>query len=85
MDSMICKMIRLAYMACLCKCPKVFVVDVESTSTCLCYVGFHLFGDITDLWMSILCAKPLNSLWHKSECLLGDCPNCGIQMLKTCF
>jgi hypothetical protein len=35
--------------------------------------------------MSILCVKPLNSLWHKRECLLGDYPDYGIQMSKICF
>jgi hypothetical protein len=35
--------------------------------------------------MSILCAKPLNSLWHKRERLLGNYPDCGIQMSKICF
>jgi len=28
--------------ACLCKCPKVCAIDVESKSTCLCSVGLHL-------------------------------------------
>jgi len=72
------------HVACLCKCPKVCIGDVESTSTCLYSTRFHLFGVITNLWMSILCVKPLNFLWHKRECLLGDCLDCGIQ-IKICF
>ncbi len=74
----------MLHATCLCKYLKVCVIDVENTSTCLCFIGFHLFGGIIDLWMSILCVKPLNSLWHERECLLGNYPDCGIQVLKIC-
>jgi hypothetical protein len=81
---MICKVINW-HTRCICNCPEVDVIDVENTFTCLCFTRFHLFGGIIDQWMSILCAKPLNSLWHKRECSLGDWCDCGIQMLKICF
>ncbi len=69
---------------CLCKCQEVCVVDAESTSACMRSANVQVFGGIIDMWSSILCAKPQDSSWHKKECLLGECPNCGIQNLKIC-
>jgi hypothetical protein len=69
---------------CLCKCQEVCVVDAESTSACMCFANVQVFGGIIDMWSSILCAKPQDPSWHKKECLLGECPNCGIQNLKIC-
>ncbi len=37
-----------------------------------------------DLWSSILCPKLELLVFHKRECLLGECPNCGVQTSKTC-
>jgi hypothetical protein len=90
---MICAVIQWAYMLCAyAKCQEVCVVDAESTSACMCFANVQVFGGIVvqvfggivDMWSSILCAKPQDSSWHKKECLLGECPNCGIQNLKIC-
>jgi hypothetical protein len=72
------------HVACVCKCPEVCAVNVKSTFDCACFAHFQVYGGIIDLWTSIMCGKPLDSLWHKMECLLGERPNCGIQILKIC-
>ncbi len=71
--------------ACLCKCPKVCAMEVKSVPNCPWYVQFSLFSGIRNLWMSIMCVKPPDSMWHKSKCLLGECLNCGTQNLKIYF
>jgi len=70
---------------CVCKYPKVCAVNVESTFDCACFTHSQIYGGITNLWTSIMCGKSLDSLWHKRECLLGKCPNCGIQILKIYY
>jgi len=42
------------------------------------------YNRISDLWCSILCAKPEYSEFHRRECLLGACLNCGAHKLKVC-
>jgi hypothetical protein len=67
---------------CVCKYLEVCVVNVESTFNCACSTHSQIYGGITNLWTSIMCGKYVDSLWHKRECLLGECPTCGIQILK---
>ncbi len=68
--------------ACLCEYPEVCVVEVKGAPNCPCFVQSSLFSGITNLWMSMMCVKPPDSMWHKSKCLLRKCPNCDNQNLK---
>lgn len=49
-----------------------------------CQAFTSLYNRVSDLWCSVLCAKPEYSEFHRRECLLGACPNCGAHMLKVC-
>jgi hypothetical protein len=63
-------------------CMEVCVMEVQGAPNCPCFIQSSLFSGIANLWMSIMCVKPPDSMWHKSKCLLGECPNCGIQNQK---
>ena len=43
-----------------------------------------VYSSLTSLWESILCKKDDFQMWHKRECLLGECQSCGIKLLKIC-
>jgi hypothetical protein len=42
------------------------------------------YNSLSSLWESILCAKEDYQMFHRRDCLLGECASCGIQLLKTC-
>jgi hypothetical protein len=50
----------------------------------VCNSHRQVFVQLTNLWSSILCPKPELSLWHRRECLMGTCPDCGLQLLRIC-
>lgn len=49
-----------------------------------CSANTMIYGRLTNLWESILCVKDEYQMWHKRECLLGECLSCGLQLLKIC-
>ena len=65
---------------------------VNCACTCnVCEGGVHgvcaahtsHFGGLTDMWMSVLCPMQEDG-WHKLDCLMGQCGQCGVDMLINC-
>lgn len=68
-----------ANMNCACEC----VVCVGAAEGG-CYAHEHIFKRITLMWEACVCPKGEFDIWHKLECLMGDCPHCGFQLLTFC-
>jgi hypothetical protein len=69
-----------------CSCDCIVVcggLDCGLTSR-FCNVHRETFGRLTNLWTSILCEKGELSMWHKRSCLLGECVECGVNLLRVC-
>lgn len=49
-----------------------------------CLATDHTFKGVTQMWESVLCPKPADAVFHRAECLLGDCEICGVKKLKLC-
>ena len=41
------------------------------------------FGGLTNMWISVLCPMQEDG-WHKLDCLMGQCGQCGVDMLINC-
>ena len=44
-----------------------------------CRAHLMYFIDSTHLWQSYVCVKGEMDLWHKRQCLLGECVDCSVQ------
>jgi hypothetical protein len=51
----------------------------------MCNSHREVYNRLTNLWTSILCEKPELSMWHKRQCLMGTCADCGLELLKLCL
>ena len=70
------------HLNCSCECDMVCKNGVDIHGGCS---GWNVVYDsLTSLWESILCKKDEYQMWHKRECLLGECQSCGIKLLKIC-
>lgn len=49
-----------------------------------CKAGESRFAGVTALWESLLCLKSEDAEFHRPECLLGACSNCGVLFMKLC-
>ena len=50
----------------------------------MCKAHLEVYERLTNLWTSILCQKEELSMWHKRDCLIGKCVDCGIHLLRIC-
>jgi hypothetical protein len=41
-----------------------------------------VFKGVTNFWQKIVCAKLEFQEWHDLDCIKGNCPNCGLKLLK---
>jgi len=51
----------------------------------ICYVHEHIFKWITLIWEACVCPKGEFDVWHRLECLMGDCNMCGFHLLNICL
>ena len=49
-----------------------------------CEAHSHAFERLTILWTSCLCPKGDFDKWHKLDCLMGNCVECGVKKLDFC-
>jgi hypothetical protein len=49
-----------------------------------CGAHSNLYKGTTGLWEAIVCDKMDDALWHKYDCLMGLCTNCGISKFPLC-
>ena len=49
-----------------------------------CNVHLLTYEHLTKFSTSIAYGKPDFCLWHKQECLMGDCEACGVKLLRVC-
>ena len=49
-----------------------------------CHAHEAIFKRITLMWESCVCPKGELDVWHKLECLMGECPNCGFELFALC-
>jgi len=68
-----------AQMTCVCDC-RVCAGNVEGT----CCAHENVFKRITLMWESCVCPKGEYDVWHRLECLMGDCSECGYHLLPIC-
>ena len=69
---------------CTCHCDMVCGgVGCEHTFT-MCDAHKLKYERLTALWTSILCPIDEFSMWHKRDCLMGNCVDCGLQLLRVC-
>jgi hypothetical protein len=50
----------------------------------MCSIPSKVYKGITALWQDCVCVKPELEEWHKQECLLSECQNCGVEKLHLC-
>jgi hypothetical protein len=53
-------------------------------SSQICNAHREIFERLMNQWTSILCEKGELSMWHKCSCLLGECVECGVNLLRVC-
>jgi hypothetical protein len=51
----------------------------------MCSAHREVYEQLTALWSSILCEKEELAMWDRRECLMGDCPDCGLKLLRFCL
>jgi hypothetical protein len=64
---------------CNCQC-QVCKGEVEGT----CHAHHAIYKRITMMWESCVCPKGELDVWHKLDCLMGECPNCGFHLFPLC-
>jgi hypothetical protein len=49
--------------------------------------GAHevIFNGITKLWLQVVCLKLESELWHKYDCMMGNCSASGVKILPLCL
>jgi hypothetical protein len=69
---------------CECKCDMVSGDSFSNRSIRMCSAHLKVYQRLTNLWESILCEKEDMCMWHKRDCLMGNCIDCGIELLRVC-
>lgn len=69
---------------CECICDMVCGVNFNNRSFRMCAAHLKVYQRLTNLWESILCKKDDMCMWHKRDCLMGNCADCGIELLRVC-
>jgi hypothetical protein len=69
---------------CDCNCEQVCSMGPEPASHHGCGASLESYESFSGLWSFVLCPISPNSLWHKRECLLGECSRCGVNVLNIC-
>jgi hypothetical protein len=67
--------------ACGCEYSVCKVFDPKSH---LCQAHDKVYFELTMLWEKCVCPKPKLQEWHKLECLMGDCFQCGVNTFPIC-
>jgi hypothetical protein len=70
--------------ACLCDCEAVCSRGAEPSSHQGCGAAVQAHDRFSAFWFSVLCPINPNWLWHKRECLLGECSSYGVDTLNIC-
>lgn len=65
-------------MSCNCSC-EVCGPDSEK-----CEAHSHVHDSLTDMWNACVCAKEELDKWHRLDCLMGRCPDCGVTKFDFC-
>ena len=65
-----------------CKC--LYVVCADQEQGINCHAHEHVFKHITAMWEACLCLRGESERWHRLECLMGDCFECGFHFFKVC-
>lgn len=66
---------------CRCNCEVCRGGDEDSDK---CNANKGTFTGTTALWQAIVCDKMSDELWHKYDCLMGLCSECGVSKLQFC-
>ena len=70
--------------SCNCECEFVYGGLDSANAGRFCNAHREVYERLTNLWSSILCEKIKFSAWHRRACLLGECLDCGLQLLRVC-
>lgn len=68
-----------AFLSCTCNCP-VCVSPSESTSC----TADSTYKGVTMLWEQVVCPKEDSAEFHKLQCLMGSCSECGTESFQIC-
>lgn len=49
-----------------------------------CHAHCQIYKRITLMWEACVCPKGELEVWHKLDCLMGDCPDCGFELFPLC-
>lgn len=71
-----------SYLNCNCNCNICdSASEVHSTT---CSASSMVYKRISQLWEECVCKKGEYDQWHKLECVMGTCNECGIEKLPLC-
>ena len=70
--------------SCNCKCQFVCGGLGCANAARFCNAHREVYERLTNLSLSILCEKVEFFAWHCRACLLGECLDCGLQLLRIC-
>lgn len=71
---------RIPYCACDCIVCRDEVADGDAT----CSAHTRVYQRVSALWTECVCPVSELEQWHQKPCLMGDCPDCGVKLLKLC-
>jgi hypothetical protein len=67
---------------CACDCE---VCDCDEVASKTCAANSLTYAGITTLWQVCLCPRPEGTKFFNRQCLLGECPECGVdKLLQLC-
>ena len=67
-----------------CNCVCNICATSKNISSGGCLASHRTFKGVTQMWESVLCPKPADAVFHRRECLMGDCKICGVKRLELC-
>ncbi len=67
-----------------CHCHYNVCSSINESKDVMCSTPSKVYKGITQLQQDYVCGKGEFEEWHKCECLLGECHNCGVDKLPLC-
>lgn len=72
---------------CTCGCDNVcanILPGTETQGAVSCQARHHRYRRSTHLWEQSLCARLPGSDWHALKCIMGECSECGFDLIPLC-
>jgi len=58
--------------------------NVRGVSLQPCHAHLSLFRGVATMWTSVVCSKGDLDIFPRRVCLMGQCPDCGVEKLQLC-